>query len=307
MINKRITGILVLLLLIGAFSARSQSGTYTLKGNLYIKGGDKFPYQLVFNITGNNIVGYSVTKWPNGVEPRVKIRGEIDKKLHTLAYTETAVITALPLAGNLCFVDTKMRYELRGGRYFIFGTFKGKDKNGRVCGEGAVEFEEPYVPGSLFYPDSGTAKKSVHSQQPSQPTKQKTITTPGTQDTIPTDEVVNGYHKITEGVPQRLTWNSDYCSIKVWDGGVIDGDVISILLNGKEVLTNYTLAKTKKQLFLALSEKINTITIVAGAEGTASPNTAQMILNDGPIEHKIMTFNKEGKTASIIITKSGKR
>jgi len=283
--------------------AEGQSKNYTLKGHIYIRGGDKYPYQLIFNINGDVVIGYSVTKWPNAVEPRIKIRGQIDFKQHTLLYRETEIITALPLAGNMCLVDTKLKYVLRGGRYFIFGTFTGKDKNNKTCGEGAIEFEEPYVPGSLFYPDTVTNKKTAASQPlVTLPAAKKQKDTLAVSE-VP-DEIIGGYHKITEGVPQHLTWNTGYCNIQVWDGGVIDGDVITILLNGKEVLTNYTLTKTKKQLFLTLTEKINTITIVAGDEGTAPPNTAQMILYDGPIQHEILAFNKEGKTASIVITKN---
>jgi hypothetical protein len=291
--------ILLLLSLLSPFSVHCQSKNYTLRGNIYINGGEKYPYQLVFNITHETIVGYSLTKWPNGIEPRIKIRGHIDLKQHTLAYKETEIITALPLAGTMCMADTRLKYMLRGTKYFIFGTFTGRDKNGKKCGEGAIEFEEPFIPGSLFYPD--TVEKGSHTV-PARPqpigAAMKTMA-----DTVVADEVINGFIKITEGVPRHLSWHTNSCSLLIWDGGVIDGDRISILLNGTEVLSNYMLTKSRKQIVLSLPEQVNTITIVAGDEGAAPPNTAQMILSDGSIQHKIMSYNKKGKTASIIITR----
>ena len=287
--------IILLFIICIPFYLIGQSKNYALAGYTYLLGGEKCPYELVFDIAGTTINGHSLTKRSDGMEQRMKIKGTIDREQHTISFTETTAANALQPALTSCAIDAKLKYILRGNKYFISGTFTGRDRSNMKCSEGAIEFEQPFVRGSLFFRDTATS---------SRPTA---VTARHQADTLyaagQPPEVVNGYLKITEGVPQYITWNTASCSIQIWDGGVIDKDIITILLNGKEVLTDHVLTKAKKQIILPLNEKVNIITILAGDEGSAPPNTAQMILNDGAVEHKIITFNKQGKSASIVLTR----
>ena len=100
---------------------------------------------------------------------------------------------------------------------------------------------------------------------------------------------------------KTLSWQTDSCTIEVWDGGVIDGDVISVLLNDKPVLTNYSLVKAKKQLRFPVTKTVNIVTIVAEDEGVNPPNTAEIILRDGDTIYKITAYNKKGAKAQIVL------
>jgi hypothetical protein len=89
----------------------------------------------------------------------------------------------------------------------------------------------------------------------------------------------------------------------VWDGGVVDGDVITVLFNDKPVLTNYMLDKPHKQITLPITKRMNKITIIAEDEGANPPNTANIGLIDGGKFYNLTAYNNKGKKAEIVIVK----
>lgn len=237
------------------------------------------------NLSGNSITGQSVTKQPDGRELKARIKGQINRKKHTLSFIETESIGPSAADSNItCLFDVKLAYKLQNGKFIVSGLFKGKDNLGLPCGDGIMVFEQVDGPNSIFHED-------VESK-PAVPVK----------DTFATESVADK-NKITEGIDRQIEWHTDKCILEIWDGGVEDGDVVTVKLNNKDILTDYTLVKEKKKLQLSLTGKINTITIVAGDEGTAPPNTAEMLLTDGSEQYKITAFNKRGKTADVILIK----
>ena len=110
--------------------------------------------------------------------------------------------------------------------------------------------------------------------------------------------------KITANIEKTYNWHSDTVVLDIWDGGSQDGDKITLLYNGKALLTHYLLVKEKKQLHIPLSgSNINTITILAENEGLEPPNTASLMLTDGQIRYSILAYNNKGQQAVIRIQK----
>ena len=71
----------------------------------------------------------------------------------------------------------------------------------------------------------------------------------------------------------------------MWDNLQEDGDIVSILVNGKIVLREYTLLNKPKPVEIELQKGLNTIVMYAHNLGEQSPNTAKRsidpsILND---------------------------
>jgi hypothetical protein len=79
--------------------------------------------------------------------------------------------------------------------------------------------------------------------------------------------------------------------LKLWDNADVDGDTLSIVVNGQTVLHNHPLSKRKKRVRIDLLEGQNIILVIAKNEGSVSPNTASCVL---------MTSN--GKKAVILST-----
>lgn len=70
-------------------------------------------------------------------------------------------------------------------------------------------------------------------------------------------------------------------TISVWDHGQVDGDIISLILNGKVILSEYTIKKRKKKVTFVLQPGENTLELIAHNEGRVKPNTATLIVRSG--------------------------
>ncbi len=279
----------VILLLLLPFSLFSQQKSYKLVGTASAKFGPTYLYAVSFEANGSSISGYSITRQPDGADFKAEIKGAINRKEHTLVFSETKSLDKDPHNNiTICLFSATLTYKQLGTKYQVKGTFAGRDLNNEPCTNGTMIFETSNAPDNMFRAE----KKPLPV-----PPKRDTIVAP----TEPT--VALPANTITAGVQKQLEWTTDSCIIEVWDGGVIDGDVVTILLNDVPVLTNYTLAKAKKQLQLPLIKNTNTITIVAEDEGVNPPNTAEIMLLDGRASHRITAFNKKGEKSIIIIKK----
>ena len=78
-------------------------------------------------------------------------------------------------------------------------------------------------------------------------------------------------------------------TFNVWDSGQIDGDIISLNVNGDWVLENYTLGATKRAISVTLpSRGYSYVVLYAHNEGSLPPNTAALSINDGAREQNLV-------------------
>jgi hypothetical protein len=87
----------------------------------------------------------------------------------------------------------------------------------------------------------------------------------------------------------------------VWDHGKIDGDRISLFLNGKEILHDYTVGKVKKEIVLHLVPGKNYLVMHALNLGRIPPNTAAIELSDSEKKHLIILNSDLKKSGAIEI------
>ncbi len=285
-------GVGVLLLFL-PFLTQGQLKKYSLNGIATTTSGLSYPYHVIFDINNSKLSGYSVTKQPNGENFNALITGQIDKRKHSLRITEIKALDHQSEMQTICLFDAKLTYKLIGDTYFISGTYTGHDLANNVCTDGTMEFDQLNDPASAFYKEK---IEPVHIKKPKEPEKPKLDTPAIKEATVPPNT-------ITEGVQKQIDWVSDTCVLEIWDGGVIDGDVVTVLYNDEPVLTNYTLTKPHKQLRIPLTKRKSAITIIAEDEGINPPNTADILFIDGGAYYKLTAYNKKGKKAIIIITK----
>ena len=259
---------------------------HVLNGKIKVKDGDTYPYQLVFEVSQKTIKGYSITKLPDGTDTKTSITGMIYRKKKGLIISETKLLSAPQKDITICFVSAILSYKKKGSNYIISGIFAGKDDQQKECGTGTIEFVQPATLDDLYAEEAEEAKQA-----------------PLTTNIETKTEPVAGKDQITAGIQKEFDWHTDSCTLEVWDGGVIDGDVISLLVNDEPVLTKFTIGKVRKTLRFPVTKKINTITIVAEEEGTNPPNTAQLIFYDGNEQYRLTAFNKKGEKATVIIRK----
>lgn len=102
-------------------------------------------------------------------------------------------------------------------------------------------------------------------------------------------------------VSNKLKVNNARVTVFIWDHQTVDGDRVSLNLNGEWILVNYTLEKEKHSFEIDLEEGSNIFVLHALNLGKYSPNTAALIIKDGIESHRIILESdmKESGTLEI--------
>jgi hypothetical protein len=103
-------------------------------------------------------------------------------------------------------------------------------------------------------------------------------------------------------VKYNLVVDSAQLVLKVWDNDLVDGDIISLSLNGTWILKEHTVTKGKKKIFVRLTEKENILVLFAENLGSKPPNTAAITINDGKKEQTIILNSDKGKSEAVKIS-----
>jgi hypothetical protein len=280
---------IILIMFIIPFCVFGQTKSYTLNGHMHVMNGDSYPYQLTVHISGEKVDGYSVTSFPDGTKQKITVKGNLDREKQVLIISETKVAGNIPDA-YACLIDATLSYKLNGTKYYFSGTFTGKNQLHRLCGTGTCEFEPINISDDMLKKDTVKASRSIKSLK-----SQKDALAAGKLSAIS--------YEITAGVLKEFEWANDSVVIAVWDAGIIDGDIITILFNDKEMLHNYRLTPDKIQLKFPVTQAANTITVVADDEGSIPPNTTEILLYDGDKKYYITAYNKKGGRSVIILNK----
>lgn len=103
-------------------------------------------------------------------------------------------------------------------------------------------------------------------------------------------------------VGETVKVNERVLTVSIWDGQVVDGDVISIFLNDKKVVDHAMLTAKPKVYEIELPEgKEHFLTVYADDFGKAEPNTAMVKIFDGQNERTINLVAGRTKQESIKI------
>jgi hypothetical protein len=263
----------------------AQEKAYTLNGAVHIDGGETCKYQVVFRMKGDAFKGYSLT-WVAGSEPlKATVKGVINKRAQTMDFTETAMDPTFAQSNtDACMFDIKTHYVLRDGRYLLTGKFKGRNEQNKPCDNGSVELEGFYTAGGPF--EIKTPRVEV----------KKPASAP---EAIINAEPGMAYQMATTDETHEYAWTTDTCIMEIWDGGVVDGDEVTVIYNGRKMLENYELTGNKKQLMLLLENNINTLEIRAENEGNTRPNTAKVTLRGGGNSRGVITYLDAGTSTTI--------
>lgn len=77
-------------------------------------------------------------------------------------------------------------------------------------------------------------------------------------------------------------------SVDLYDDGDVDNDIVSVYFNGVAVVSKKSLSTKPLSLTLNIEpDKPNELILFAENLGNIPPNTALMIINDGPNRHEV--------------------
>jgi hypothetical protein len=294
-------------------AAGAQVKNYTLAGNMSVQGGETFSYKLVFSDSAGNIKGYSLTYQTSDKDTKAWITGRLDRTNKVLSFRETSIAYNNGFESNaiMCLVDAQLHYLPSGKTYVLKGQLTSKDFANADCAHGSINFTNDDVLKDLFsetQPAAGVQPPvAVKPEPPKAPEKRKMMIVYDTARARPAAAAPQP-DKITMNVEKIYDWYSDTVVIDVWDGGTVDGDIISITYNDTHPLSHYRLNENKKQLRIPLSgAAVDVITIYAEEEGNEPPTTANMLLTDGSKQYPVIAYNNRGRQAVIRIRKAVKK
>jgi len=111
------------------------------------------------------------------------------------------------------------------------------------------------------------------------------------------------FDKRKEALPQIFDVEGDSLILSFYDNGIVDGDSISVYMNGKNILpsTKLTAIATKKTIHFNEAEA--RIILVAENLGTIPPNTGLLVIKDGEKIYQVNFRADMGTNSAIIIRK----
>lgn len=129
-------------------------------------------------------------------------------------------------------------------------------------------------------------------------TPAKPVTVPAIVSTAPATLVAERINS----APQIVEFKSDSLVLALYDNGEIDGDTVSLLLNGEIILAKQMLKATalKKTIYIPAGSEETTLVLYAENLGKYPPNTGLLVIHDGEETYQLR-FSADLKQNAAVI------
>lgn len=117
--------------------------------------------------------------------------------------------------------------------------------------------------------------------------------------------ITEAFKKRTKVYNKDLDVEADSIRITFYDNGDVDGDTISVFLNGVPVLTNQMITDRGTNVYIKLDsmKTVNEISMFAQNLGKYPPNTALMVVTDGMTRYEVFLSSSLTQTATVRIVR----
>lgn len=296
----------IILLLIALFTffftSYSQPVQYNFLGALSIKGDRTYSYTLNFTDSNNTIKGYSITDVKGKDETKTAIYGTVSTSKKELRFNETYLIYTKSAANkdSFCYVHTKLKMAERKGTKVLKGSFKGYKKGGKTeCAKGSITMiaSEDILNKLMKIVDTmDTTKKALLME------KIKELN--AAQEKEAKQNEAPGIIYLLPGNKYELICKDKNVQVELWDNEKIDGDVISLKLNDRNILDHYSLVSEPKLINITLPDNdVSVLTLIANAEGAEPPNTVRMKLTSGKKTYLVQASTTLGEGVQVMLKK----
>ena len=104
-------------------------------------------------------------------------------------------------------------------------------------------------------------------------------------------------------IQQTVYYSSDSLQLSLYDNGEVDGDTVSVLMNGKIIMAKEGLSTNAVRKTIYTGQETDSVELVMYAEnlGTIPPNTGLLVVHDGKNIYEIRFSGDLQKNASIIL------
>ncbi|MBS1741415.1 MAG: hypothetical protein JST81_00145 [Bacteroidetes bacterium] len=140
------------------------------------------------------------------------------------------------------------------------------------------------------------------------------VTTPATATTVPapakktetrvaSKPLATTYGDRTLENIQTVMYKSDSLTLTLYDNGEVDGDTVSVIVNGKMVLAHQGLSTKAITKTIYMTEMADSVQLIMYAEslGSIPPNTGLLIVKDGRDRYEIRFAGDLKKNAAVIL------
>ncbi len=205
-----------------------------------------------------------------------------DEALKAIDVQEQQVFERGEAGWPWCIKNTALQFTLTGDKMKLEGPWSGFIENttsekGR-CAEGTILLER-------LLPKQEPLKLAPSSETPILKPEEK-------------------YHNLT-GRPvevQRIVdVRSNNIQLKMWDNGVVDGDILTLYLNGEVLVEQFRLSKRKSIIEIQLESAENVLILHADDLGDLPPNTVAVTIDDGEKEQLLMLTSNLKESGAVLI------
>jgi len=278
--------------------------------------GSKLDYELAISEGDKKLSGYSLIIYPkDGIENIGIKKAKIKQGKKDILFEDGELVydnfssppIRMKMFGNLSLIrkDTLMilqgSFSTRSLDFRDTRTYSGEiylQKTGRpISSKLLVTLDEINFPHNLSFVTPVNKKKKVITQPSSNLKKNVTpVVTINTKSK--TDRKIE---KIRD-----IVFSNDSLLLSFYDNGTVDGDTISMVLNGKVIAEKIKL--TTNAFRITIPSKIgenDSLVLVMHAEslGLIPPNTGLLIIQDGATRHEIRFEGDLQKSSAIILRK----
>ena len=316
----------LLLLLLLPLGLLSQELAGVWSGVLHTRGNE-LHYELVISEDGNKLSGYSLTIFTiNGVE-NVGVKSVILKKKKGDLYVEddkmvyenyTTPPRRVKMFANLSVITkdsvmtlsgkfrTRLIYNYAAENSYYSGTLTLTKQNNFEDSRLSFQLDRLGLMSNLSFMRQTILEKPVTTTvrmeniQPS---------LPGTNEKIAAPQIINEVtpFAVTERkteIIRDITFRSDSLVFSLYDNGTVDGDTVSLLLNGTIVLAKKQLSTNALRVVVKMTADMgDSILLAMHAEnlGSIPPNTGLLIIQDGNERSEIRFEGNLQKNSGIML------
>ena len=232
--------------------------------------------------------GFSITGKGTPDETKSDVSGIFNKNTKTYKLKETQVLSTNSEAdlNTFCYINMEITElgKLSLKRYE--GNFTGYFTNGDKCASGKIILMEK----EKLEKKVEKIKKKVEKKIEKKKKKEEEINLMSTK-------------VLKDGDDMLIKCYSDKITIYIWDANQEDGDKISLVVNDKYLLKDFTTKRKRKKIKYKLKEGENIIEITAENLGSTPPNTSRIEIVDSKTKYPIIIQLELNKTAIIKIVK----
>ncbi|ULQ53858.1 hypothetical protein [Flavihumibacter fluvii] len=299
--------------------AQTMGGSWYGKADVVLDGTfNNYLTELVIKQKGNKVEGIFGYYFRNGYQS-FYVKGTYDPQTRQVSIPDIPVVfyKANSIDGVTCNMSFEGTLRISKVGSFVRGAFSSDSKYKYTCPELRVLFSQDSLVQQDSVINNGMAKRlwqpSVEDvivvDDSDGPDIKNAVTSAGlsrpnvASPTMDTKSLTNRFKSRQTIITNELKVASDSVRISFYDNGDIDGDSISVFLNGNPVIEKQVISAKALTVYVKLdpTKEFNDLSMFAENLGRIPPNTALMVVYDGETPQEVFLTSNLSQNGSVRI------